>query len=87
MPQLATITSKRQVTIPVKIFNELNLKEGQRLIVSRDQDALKFQSASNIVEKLSGSIEIPVRFRGLSPDKIIKKAKKEYFDKNDLRRH
>jgi len=85
MSQLATITSKRQITIPIKVFNELNLKEGQRLVVSREQSTLKFQSASSIVEKLSGSIKIPFRFRGLSPDKIIKKAKKEYFSKNDLR--
>ena len=57
MPHLATITSKRQLTIPVGIF----------------------QPARILIEELSEAVSLPKRFKGLSVDKIIKKAKQEYF--------
>lgn len=40
---------------------------------------IKNKSAISLVERLAGSVKIPERFKGLSTEKIILKAKKEYF--------
>lgn len=79
MPQLATITSKRQLTIPISLFQKLALKEGQKVIISADNGAIKIEPALALVDRLAGSLKTPARFKDLSPEEIIKKAKKEHF--------
>ena len=81
MPQLVTITSKRQLTIPVALFRKLNLEEGQRLLAYRENRAIKLEPATALVEQLAGSIKIPARFKKQSLDKIIDRAKKDRFKK------
>jgi len=81
MPQVATITSKRQLTIPVAIFQNLNLQKGQKVIVSEEEDSIKIEPAMALLDRLAGSVRVPKRFKGLSPNEIIKKAKEEYFSK------
>ena len=79
MPQLVTITSKRQLTIPVELFRKLNLEEGQQLLVYSEDRSIKLEPAAGLVEQLAGSIKIPARFKKQSLDKIIAKAKQERF--------
>lgn len=81
MRGLATITSKRQLTIPAAIFAESGLKEGQKVIVSLNRGKLSLRPATDLVKELAGSVEVPNRFKGLAPDMIISKAKQEYFKK------
>ncbi len=81
MVQIATITDKRQFTIPASLFKKLNLKEGQKVLVSEENGALKIESALKLIERLAGSISVPARFKGLTPDEMVEKAKKEYFSK------
>lgn len=79
MSELATISSKRQLTIPATIFKQAKLKEGQRVLVSLEKGDLKITPAVNLVEELAGSIEVPQRFKKLSIKQMIQKAKKEHF--------
>ena len=79
MQQLATITSKRQLTIPVAIFGELDLKEGERVLVSQEKRKITIQPVKDLVEELAGSVAVPKKFKGLSTEKIIELAKQEYF--------
>ena len=79
MPQLVTITSKRQLTIPVELFRKLNLEEGQQLLAYHEDRMIKLEPATALVEQLAGSIKIPVKFKRQSLDKIISLAKKERF--------
>lgn len=81
MPQLVTITSKRQLTIPVELFRQLNLQEGQQLLAYKEARAIKLEPATVLVEQLAGSIKIPAKFKKLSLDKIISRAKQERFKK------
>lgn len=81
MPQLVTITSKRQLTIPVELFRQLNLTEGQQLVAYREDQAIKLEPATVLVEQMAGSIKIPARFKKQSLDKIINSAKQERFKK------
>ena len=79
MLQTATITSKRQLTIPVKMFKSLNLQKGSKVIISLEDRILKIQPSLAIVEKLAGSVSIPPEFKNLTVDQIIQKAKEERF--------
>jgi AbrB family looped-hinge helix DNA binding protein len=79
MLQTVRITSKRQITIPVKIFNQLDLNKGDRLIVEVDSNRIIFQKAQQLLDELAGSLGIPQRYKNKSLDFIIREAKKEYF--------
>ncbi|MFH1896409.1 MAG: AbrB/MazE/SpoVT family DNA-binding domain-containing protein [bacterium] len=84
MTATATITSKRQITIPAGIFYDTGLDIGDKVSVSTEGKAIKLEKTENILESLAGALatDLPQRFKGLSPDAIIKKAKQEYFSKN-----
>ena len=81
MNYLATITSKRQLTIPVELFELMAFQEGQKVIISKMDDGMKVEPALALVDRLAGSVKVPKRFKNLSADQIIIKAKKEYFSK------
>lgn len=79
MPQVATITSKRQLTIPAKTFREAGLQKGQKVVVFRDDHGLRLRPALNLIDELAGSVNIPDRFKDKQPDEIVRQAKKERF--------
>ncbi len=81
MVQLATLTSKRQLTIPAEIFRKLRLRAGQKLIVREKEGEITLTPALNLVENLAGSVTVPAKYKGLSADKIIDRSKKDYFSK------
>lgn len=79
MAQLATITSKRQLTIPASIFRRLSLKEGQKVLISEKNGVIKIISSLDLINQLAGSVAVPKRFKGMTLERVIKKAKKEHF--------
>lgn len=79
MAQLATITSKRQFTIPAVIFQDLGLEEGEKVVVSKENKKIVIQSAKDLVQELAGSAAMPEKFKDLPLEKITKLAKKEYL--------
>lgn len=81
MAKIATITGKRQITIPASIFREANLREGQQVLVSQEKGKLYLEPLVDLVEELAGSVKVPPRFKGMSLAQIIRKAKKEHFQR------
>ena len=81
MNSLATITSKRQLTIPSAIFKKAKLKEGDKVIIEENEGELRIKRAVDLVERLAGSVKVPKKYRGVTEDEIIKKAKEDYFRK------
>lgn len=79
MPKIATITSKRQLTIPVSIFRRADLREGQKVLITEKDGRIQIEPAVALVEHLAGSVKIPSRFKGLSPKEMVQRAKKEHF--------
>lgn len=75
------ITSKRQITIPVKIFNYLNLNKGDNLIVDIKDNKIIMEKSENLLNKLAGSVKVPKKYKNKSIDFIIREAKKDYFNK------
>jgi len=79
--KIATITSKRQLTIPVSFFGHLALKTGQKVIISQENNFIKIEPALSLVKRLAGSVKKPSRFKKMPLNKIINESKKEYFGK------
>jgi len=82
MMQLATITSKKQFTIPADIFRAAGFKTGQKILVTRKDRSLLLEPVEDIVENLAGSVRIPKKYRNLTIGKIKKKAIHDYFSNN-----
>jgi len=83
MNYIATITSKRQFTIPSALFKEAKLKSNQKVLVSlvSADGVLKIEPMKRTVDQLAGSVKVPSRYKGMDIDKMIEKAKLEYFSK------
>lgn len=81
MNQLATITSKKQLTLPAELFRKVGFKVGEKVIVSEENGSLKITSAEKLVEELAGSIPMPKAWKGKNIDQIIEEARDEYFKK------
>lgn len=79
MPSIATITSKRQLTIPVELFKKLNFSKGDKVIVKEKQGSLTITKAQKAVDELYGSISIPEEKRGADVDQAIAQAKLKRF--------
>mgnify|MGYP003335666617 CR=1 FL=1 len=80
MTRMATITSKRQLTIPVDVFNRLGLAAGDKLAIEvTDDRQLKIQKAVDLVEKLAGSLSVSPELAKMDLDEAVEKAKQLRF--------
>ncbi len=79
MTQMATITSKKQLTIPAELFRKVGFKIGEKVIVSEENGSLKLTSAEKLVEELAGSLPMPKEWEGKDIDRIIDEARDEYY--------
>ena len=81
MTQIATITSKNQLTLPVQFVKKLNLKTGHKVVISEENGRLILTPAVKLVEELAGSVKIPKRLYAKNLDEVIKEAKRRHFMK------
>ncbi|PIQ72081.1 hypothetical protein COV86_04925, partial [Candidatus Roizmanbacteria bacterium CG11_big_fil_rev_8_21_14_0_20_35_14] len=79
MLQTVRITSKRQITIPVKIFNELGFSQGDRLLVKKKDNSIMLTPAEDLVKSLAGVIKVPKVLEDKDVETMIHDAKVEYF--------
>ena len=79
MLQSATITSKLQLTIPVKIAHKVGVKSGERVHIVEEDGRIIITPMRQLVEQLAGSIPMPEKWKGRDIDEIIGEAKEEYF--------
>jgi len=79
MAYTATITSKRQLTIPAKLFKKAGLSHGDKVLMEEKDGKIILRSALSLVEELAGSVKIPKHLRGVDADEAIRIAKERYF--------
>ena len=79
MNKIATITGKRQITIPAKLFRSAGLDKNKKVLVSQKQGEIIITALASKVEKLAGSLKMPTRWRGKDLNTIIEESKIEYF--------
>ena len=73
--EIVTVTSKGQVTIPSKLRRELKILEGEKLLVIREENAIKIIPVPKL-SKLAGVDEEV--FRGRKPSEEIEAMRKEW---------
>lgn len=81
MYRVATITDKRQLTIPADMYRRLGFEKGQKVILSIVDDAIRIESAVDLVDRLAGSVPVPTEYRGKDIDTMIVDAKRAYIRK------
>lgn len=79
MQQMATITSKKQLTLPAHLFEKARFKVGQKVVVSEKNGSLIITPAQKLVYELAGSLTLPKKWKGKNIDEIIEESKKSYF--------
>lgn len=79
MSGLATITSKRQLTIPVKMFEQLGLSTGDKMIIETTNGELRLKKATKLISELAGSIKVKKSIPNI--DKAISQAKEARFSR------
>ena len=82
MTDTVRITSKRQITIPSRVYASLGLKEGEDLVLELVDNKIHLQKGLSLLKEMEGSIKVPDRLKGLSIEKIIKLARRERFRKS-----
>ncbi len=81
MNYIATITSKRQLTIPSALFKKANLSTGDKVLFEEKDGNILFKSASSLVDDLFGSVKVAKHLQGVDVDKAIRIAKERHFNK------
>lgn len=79
MYQTATITSKRQLTIPADMYRRMNFVKQQKVILTLEARAIRIEPAVDLVNQLAGSLPLPRSFEGKDTERIIAEAKREYM--------
>ena len=83
MNKTATITGKRQITIPIKLFKAANLDKNKKVVISQEKNRLIITSAISLVENLAGSLKMPASWQGKDLEEIIEQSKTDDFAKNN----
>lgn len=81
MQQMATITGKMQLTVPVRVARKIGLKTGDKVTVSNHQGKIVITPIKSLIEELAGSLSIPKKWQGKKIEQIIEAAKAEHFRK------
>lgn len=77
--QTATITSKLQFTIPIRIAKKVGVKSGEKVQISEENGKITISPMKKIVMELAGSLSLPKRWKGKDIDSIIRESKYKYF--------
>ncbi len=77
----ATITSKGQLTIPARFFQNGTLQIGDKVVVVEEDNGLRIVPALNLVRQIAGSLKTTKKIRPGTIDDVIEEAKRKYFSK------
>ncbi len=81
MTYLATITSKRQITLPVALFSKLDLESGSKILLTEEQGKIIMSPSGSAVRDLAGTIKVPKKISDRQLENNIKSAKKDRLKK------
>ncbi|MBV9279421.1 MAG: AbrB/MazE/SpoVT family DNA-binding domain-containing protein [Chloroflexi bacterium] len=57
LPKIATVSSKGQITIPIRYARKYGLKKGSKIAIEVKNGAMIFTPYRQIVEQLAGSLK------------------------------
>ncbi len=85
MMDMAKISSKGQITIPIEIRKKLNLKEGDKVLFIQEGDKIIFANASIIaLEKIQKEMKGEAEKVGIKSEEdvmqLVKEVRKEVWE-------
>lgn len=75
MVETVTVTSKGQVTIPSRLRRELGIVEGEKLLITREGNAIKMVPVPRLSRLAGVDAEL---FRGRKPSEEIEAVRREW---------
>lgn len=83
--ELARISSKGQITIPIEVRKKLNLKEGDKVIFIEENGKIVIANASYVaLKEIQQAMEGDANKQNLSSeedvDKLVKETRKELWE-------
>ncbi len=79
MYKVGTITSKRQLTIPVAFFDKLGFKSNSKVTLQETKDGLLIKPAAKTMNSIAGSVKVPTHKKDISLGKAVSAAKRAHF--------
>jgi AbrB family looped-hinge helix DNA binding protein len=73
--ETVTVTSKGQVTIPSRLRRELGIVEGEKLLITREGNAIKMVPVPRLSRLAGVDAEL---FRGRKPSEEIEAVRREW---------
>ncbi|PIR03011.1 MAG: hypothetical protein COV60_02535 [Candidatus Magasanikbacteria bacterium CG11_big_fil_rev_8_21_14_0_20_43_7] len=72
MAYTGTITSKRQLTIPAKLFKQLGLVTGEKVSIRKKDGLIVIELKRSVIEQDAGSLAhlVPPALRGVAFKKV-----------------
>jgi len=80
--ETVTVSSKGQVTIPSKLRRQLGIRKGERLLVAREENAIRLVPIPKLSQLAGVDEEL---FRGRKPSDEIEATRKEWTKEFDER--
>lgn len=77
MTYIATITSKRQVTLPAALFSKLDLELGAKVLITEDRGKIIMSPSESAVRELAGIIKVPKKISDNQLEKMIEDSKEK----------
>lgn len=82
MDAKARLTSKGQVTIPKRVRDALELREGDELLFRVEDSRAVVAKTPNFLE-LAGTVRVPAGKRGTSWDDVLRRTRSERVRQRD----
>lgn len=81
MNYIATISSKRLLTIPSNLFKRVKFSKGDKLYIKEEFGELRIKKINTLVKELAGSVLISDHLKKVDYDEAIKSAKRKHFER------
>lgn len=81
-----SISSKKQITLPSKIYHKLGIKMGDKLslIYNEGTDHIVLKRQDDLLKSLNGRLKLPKKLKGVDVNKAINISKKKYFSNKPI---
>ena len=79
MLKTATLTSKRQLTLPKEVFVRMTSIPSRKFSIEFEEGKLILTPIDYLIDQLAGSLTAPSKWKNKSTEEIIAQSKKEYF--------
>lgn len=70
----STVTSKGQITLPASIRKKMNLKTGQKVSITQEDNGKVNIQVSPSIDDIRAQLQVNLRKKGFTPEKLRKMA-------------